>query len=134
MKRKQFFSIVVGSAVLIVDQVTKHLSLAQEQAVLNSGISFGLFQSFAGMLGIYVLLIAVVFWFFWFRQKQYFVAANMAFAATSNLLDRFRYGAVIDWLPIPGTGLLNNLADWIISLCLVVYVLQVVRQSWLQKQ
>lgn len=42
----------------------------------------------------------------------------------ANSLDRVVTGAVRDWIPVPGLGLYNNLADWAIALGCVLWIYQ----------
>ncbi len=42
--------------------------------------------------------------------------------AVSNVGDRIVIGSVRDWLPLPGFGIYNNLADWYIALAIVLIV------------
>jgi signal peptidase II len=109
--------IILG--VIIVDQATKLLILAflkvhQSIAILpffnlvlvyNKGVSFGLFQS-QGMLGRWLLLSiasGVCMWLLVliFQTKQKFERVCYSLivgGAVGNIIDRFCYGGVVDFL------------------------------------
>ncbi len=81
----------------------------------NSGISLSLLSSYGSELITAVLLIFIIgLWYglrsFWTEHP---VVAGLFFGGgISNLFDRAVYGAVRDWLPLPGASITNNLADW----------------------
>jgi lipoprotein signal peptidase len=101
---------IVALAILLVDQVSKHMAIAeQSQVILNTGISFGLAADspIISLISIGVLLI-LLWW--WIQQPNMGLALIWA-GGLSNLLDRWQWQGVIDWLPIPFTSLHNNIAD-----------------------
>ena len=114
---------LVGICVLtlFIDQITKHFA---SRAIVNTGISFGLFSSGITTIALMVVLvlIAVSYGKVFFRMSP--TASGIFFgASSSNLLDRVLFGGVRDFLPLPILGVQNNLADWgiILSLLWIVW-------------
>lgn len=81
----------------------------------NSGISLSLLSGIGPeFITASVLLFIVGLWYglrsFW---SDHPIVAGLFFGGgLSNLFDRAVYGAVRDWLPLPGAAITNNLADW----------------------
>ena len=117
--------ILVSSAVVLADQVTKYLimkSLALHQAievipglfnivhVLNPGGAFGFFatQSLGVRRFVFLFMSAIVAAFVvWMYHKaaktHIFLSVGLAMifgGALGNLIDRFRFGMVVDFLDI----------------------------------
>ena len=96
--------------------------------VINTGVSFGwrpagewLFLALAFVLGAGVALS----WRYWSRAP---IATGFFLGGiTANLTDRFVFGGVRDWLPIPLTGLYNNLADWGITIAVLLVLYELYR-------
>jgi lipoprotein signal peptidase len=106
--------------VIALDQWSKEVFFGERAGsagALNPGVSFGIGSSLAGQemnLFLIVLAVTIAWW-----QRAYFVKhpllAGLFFGGVfSNILDRIQFGAVRDWLPVPGLQLYNNLADWAI--------------------
>lgn len=110
---------------LLLDQVTKAWAQNSPSMVLNSGISFGLFASQPVSLLLPCVFLAVVLYVF---KKAYshdpLLLGVCSGACLSNILDRILYGGVRDFLPIPLTGISNNIADWFIVLTLLFLVIR----------
>ena len=117
------FIVAIGS-VFILDQATKHIAQFFLPVTLNRGVSFGVLE---GSYLSYVLLFGFLLFLFltkhW-RERSSFVYGLFVGAVISNLWDRFLYGGVRDFLPIPFTGIKNNLADWVIFLTLIWFAIQ----------
>lgn len=109
---------------IALDQLTKVLAGKWGLVENNAGISFGLGQ---GMIGAWWLLAGLVLIVWWLRKKtlpRWFWILFLA-GGISNLVDRFFYGGQVrDWLPIPFTSLLNNLADWYIFGAVSLFILK----------
>lgn len=106
-------------AILVLDQASKHLVLERIAPmtgievtsflnivlVWNPGISFGLFAS-GGAAGTWLLValtlaiaVALVVWFWRERRGLPRLALALVLAgAAGNLIDRLRFGAVVDFL------------------------------------
>jgi lipoprotein signal peptidase len=101
----------------------------------NSGVSLNVFSGIAPeLLTIVTLLILVGLWYaFAETWKESPVLAGTFFGAgLSNILDRAWYGAVRDWLPIPGTTVTNNLADWLLFTVIFVFALKLIRGEYVE--
>ena len=112
---------------VVVDQLSKWWVVqAGGFMQLNQGVSFGVLAHDSGWLSGTVLLVVMVLlyqFFVDFWDKHSLWAAVFFAGAFSNILDRFFVGGVRDWLAIPLTSLYNNLADWYITVALIVVFL-----------
>ena len=109
----------VSSAIIIGDLLSKNWMLElifapARQIILtpflnltpvwNSGISFGLFQDnpMVGKLMIPMLAVLVVLWLFFslydLNRLQRFASGLIAGGAIGNVIDRLRFGRVVDFL------------------------------------
>ena len=119
-ERPLVFGLALALVVLVLDQVTKILALEtlftdgsiiqvtgffNLVAVWNSGVSFGLFASASEYMP-YLLsgfaLVVVVFLLFWLRKAEtsaLVIGLAMVIGGTlGNVIDRLRFGAVIDFV------------------------------------
>jgi len=90
---------------LLIDQLVKRQFILRGRAILNSGIAFGLFSG-SGELILLISVIIVIFLLFFLRPSiirglGYVPVGLFAVGALSNLLDRFFWGAVIDYFTLP---------------------------------
>ncbi|HNP89569.1 MAG: lipoprotein signal peptidase [Microgenomates group bacterium ADurb.Bin219] len=90
---------------LIIDQLVKRQFILQDRAILNSGIAFGLFSG-SGELILAISVVLVIFLLFFLKPSIIrglgFVPVGLfAVGAISNLLDRFFWGAVVDYFTLP---------------------------------
>lgn len=114
------------------DQLSKDVAHAIGFPVfMNTGVSLNVFAHIASE--VLVALTLIVLCFLWYgyahtwREKP--VLAGIFFGAgLSNLFDRAWYGAVRDWLPVPGTQITNNVADWLLFVVITVFAVQVVKE------
>lgn len=118
---------IIFSCVVLLDQVTKWWAQHAGWVTLNSGISFGMGERLPAV-GV-TLLVCIVFAMLLYAGRPHWVRfpiANGFFlgGVVSNVLDRLVSGGVRDWLPLPGTGLQNNLADWAIGIGVFLFCLQ----------
>ena len=115
--------LVVAGAVVVLDQLTKWAVLAWLDQVIaltpffnlvlvwNPGVSFGMFDS-AGAHGPWILsglaLAVVVALLIWLRRVDHpLTAAGLGLiigGALGNVIDRVRFGAVIDFLDVHAAG------------------------------
>jgi len=95
------------------DKFLKLLSLKYGFAVLNSGISFGLFSFLP--LKLLILFLLAIFLIFNLRSQQSFGLTLILTGGFSNYSDRIFRGAVIDYLCLPVAPCFN-LADFAIVL------------------
>lgn len=108
--------IILFFLLIVLDQASKFYFFKQGNVQLNVGISFGLGESASQpfllffLTAFLFLLLILLIW-----QKAWHWWWILFFAgAASNLIDRLIFGGVRDILPIPGTNLNNNLADYLI--------------------
>jgi len=71
--------------------------------IWNKGVSFGMFGSgdLTWVLAVLAIIITLILSGWMFRSKTLFLSASIALVvggAIGNLIDRFRFGAVIDFL------------------------------------
>lgn len=114
------------------DQLTKFIAQSMELVTINPGISYGLFSGFsrAGMLIMLLVFFAGITkltWEWW--QKHLIIFGLFSGSVLSNMWDRIMVGGVRDFLPVPFLGLENNLADWVIFVCLALAVKYYITQS-----
>lgn len=121
---------------VMIDQLSKGWAVARQVAVVNRGVSGGV----GGELSVFILVLLTVvilvilyktFYSFWLKRK---VMSGLFFgAAISNLLDRMVWGGVRDWLVIPVIGWHNNLADYVLVILLILFIVQLSRHKYDQK-
>lgn len=123
---RQIFQVGLFVFLVGIDQFSKWCALHQDIFVVyNYGVSFGwlLLPTVWQTLIIGVLLTVITVG--WWQCKQWYLTIILA-GGWSNWFDRVLTGAVVDWLPIPGTTITNNIADYWIAigmLCLLVSML-----------
>lgn len=83
--------------------------------VKNYGISFGLESPFFIYLNIFFLLF---FLYLSFKRGRGYWLIFMG--GLLNLIERFRFGHVRDYWNLLGSGLYNNINDWIIGLGVLI--------------
>ena len=99
--------------------------------VLNDGVSFGLFGGGAARWALSVFSIVVAIALAWWAlkaQRRLLVAAIglVMGGAVGNVIDRIRFGGVVDFLDFSGTGLfpwIFNVADSAITIGVVLLIL-----------
>lgn len=123
MKRDFVYSLVIFSACLIVDQLTKSWGLTQETLQYNEGIIFGLYGDLSKTLRVITLCSVFGFLFFLYlillyllpaqlKQLKYGISLLMG-GIFGNVLDRTLLGRSIDFIPfsIGDLNLVFNMAD-----------------------
>ena len=99
--------------------------------VLNTGVSFGLFGGGAGrwILSVFSVVVAgLLAWWATRADRRLLVAAIglVMGGAIGNVIDRIRFGGVVDFLDFSGTGLfpwIFNIADSGITVGVVLLIL-----------
>jgi lipoprotein signal peptidase len=117
--------ILIILAVISADQVTKALAEAGGKTSLNPGISFGWLGAWpAPLLSLGLLTLIIGSWIIYKHIWQRIPVAAGLFlgGAVSNIIDRLYWSGVRDWLPIPGTAIHNNLADYAIGVGLLLMI------------
>lgn len=138
--------------VLIIDQLTKFIILKNFQPgeslpviknifhisfVCNKGVAFGVFSEAAGpaFIGIFYISVIIIVFIFAFYKKffhrgrcmQVFLSLILA-GAIGNLIDRIRFGCVIDFLDFRIWPVFN-VADSAITIGTVLLILQMLKQK-----
>lgn len=122
---KQFSKVLI--AVILFDQVTKYIARYFGVAMLNSGISFGLFSNNSSLVFV-AITFSILFFFYYLSSVIYSLSHHsLAFGllfggGLANCIDRLVYGGVWDFLPIPFTRLQNNIADYAIALSIFLLI------------
>lgn len=106
--------VVLLGTVIAFDQMSKIWAMGHFHIAPNTGVSFGLAPIWGLMLhGLGLLVVGLVMFF---SRSKYRGALLLVLAGGfSNMIDRWRWGGVVDWLIVPGTGLQNNVADYVIA-------------------
>lgn len=141
--------LTAATLLLIVDQISKWIILTQAMSpprvievtgffnlvlAWNRGVSFSLFASDAAFMP-YILsaiaLLVTVGLFFWLRRQQNRLAALaiglVMGGAVGNVIDRLRFGAVVDFLDFHLSGYhwpAFNLADSGITIGVILLLLE----------
>jgi signal peptidase II len=137
-------ALTVALAVVVLDQLSKHLALRHLlpgygtplwpgllnlQLVRNTGAAFSLFTGLPRLLGLVSLVVSVALLLWILRRPPRGPWESLAFGfllggALGNGLDRWRLGAVVDFLalvPIPFP--VFNLADVAINLAVLCFLM-----------
>jgi len=120
-----FHCLIVAVAVVIVDQLSKYEATQYGLISLNTGISFGLLAHHTQLISSSILIAFAVLGMLAIKHYTKLHPRLIGLfigGALSNIIDRFLYGGVRDWLPVPVVQIKNNLADWAIFVA-VVYLL-----------
>lgn len=142
---------LIALAILIIDQLSKYLVLKNFQPeqslpiikgifhislVCNRGVAFGLFSGkgpsliWIFYLCIIVIVFALIFYKKFFpkrKSNQIFLSLILA-GAVGNLIDRIRFGCVVDFLDFRIWPVFN-LADSAITIGTVLLILQMLRHK-----
>lgn len=126
--------ILVGLYILVLDQLSKYVLL--DTSLVNTGIGWGLLGNQALLVTVLTMLVAVGVLILvvrgWSRLDSVGRLAGAALIAgtVSNLIDRVRFGAVVDPLSVGDWFPHFNLADGAIVVGLIVLILSMqVRSS-----
>lgn len=121
---------LVFLAALVLDQLTKLVASTYVEVNLNYGVSFGWFEQVpAGVMTVLLIFLAVGIAYLLKRQwRRHPVIAGIFWAGViSNLLDRVLLGGVSDWISLPFVEVKNNLADFYLSIALMLLLIQQLR-------
>lgn len=114
---------VVIIMVVLVDQVSKMLAESKEMVMMNEGGVFGLLPHWGWLLVLPVILLVVLI--SWWRSNDVFIRGALVLiigGGISNLIDRFVYGGVRDFIYYPGLAVYGNVADIFLAVGLVLIV------------
>lgn len=98
-KDKRVLSSLLFILIIIIDQLSKVFFATS----CNSGIAFGIFESFKTFNLIFVTILVISCTYFLFRQKKLILVISLVMViagGTSNLIDRVIFGCVRDFIQI----------------------------------
>jgi len=102
--------------IFLLDRLTKFFFLANGRTVVNQGISWGMASSLSpALVTLLSLLILAVSGLFLFVYPQKIGLWLISLGGFSNLVDRFWFGGVVDFISLPWLPTFN-LAD--VTICL----------------
>lgn len=126
MRRLQIQGVIVATGILVADLLTKmfFLDLMQRNpagievtpffnlvTVWNTGVSFGLFQEDSSSRSWILMAVSLVvmIWLLWWLWRAHSGLVAMALGmiiggAVGNVIDRYRFGAVFDFLDFHAFG------------------------------
>lgn len=114
------------------DQLSKDAArILGFEMVFNTGVSLSTFQHIPSeVIVVVTLAVLCVLWYVYAQLwKEKPVLSGIFFGAgLSNIFDRVWYGAVRDWLPVPGTSITNNLADWLLFLVITAFAVNMLKE------
>lgn len=126
--KKNFGLIALGTLLIALDQIVKYLFITNYPSLIvrNSGAVFGFVDSVViGYLLLLLGFIALIWIIAKNKNSNFWVLLFLALigaGAISNLIDRFVYGAVIDYIHFFNLNVFN-LADVFIIAGIVGYVI-----------
>lgn len=151
MKRELKIAATIFLVVFIIDQIVKYgfanlnwdvdgpyMSL---KLAYNYGVAFSMFSFLEHNLKYIQLAIVLVGMIYLFKNKdvfkEYYIPIALLFAGgLSNILDRFTYGAVVDYFywHYGFKFAIFNLADVIINLAVVIIIYKQIKESREEKK
>ncbi|MGM0519125.1 MAG: signal peptidase II [Campylobacterota bacterium] len=146
MKKRLKISLLIFAIIFIVDQAIKYGFVNFDWNVkgpimslhlaYNYGVAFSMFSFLAEYLKYIQLAMVVAGFIYLFKNRdvfyEYYVPVGLLFAAgLSNILDRFTYGGVVDYLywHYGFEFAIFNLADVIINLSVVIIIFKQIKQA-----
>lgn len=112
--RRFKYVFLISLIIIVLDQITKHLVLKYMNpfesievfpflhivSVRNTGGAFGMFKSVGSTLFIAASIMAIIFviWLLIRTKEGYFGLSLILGGAIGNLIDRLRYGWVMDFI------------------------------------
>lgn len=109
---KQIRFLILFMLIVVVDQLTKRWAISREIGQINLGFFLGFNLPHPNVIHVFGLICAGLVMY---RLPVSILTKTMIIAGGfSNMLDRWFYGGIYDWLNMPIIGGYNNLADWYI--------------------
>lgn len=150
MKRELKIAITIFIVVFIIDQIVKYgfanlnwdvngpyMSL---KLAYNYGVAFSMFSFLDDNLKYLQLIIVLIGTIYLFKNKdvfkEYYLPIGLLYAGgLSNILDRFTYGAVVDYFAwhYMFEFAIFNFADVMIDLAVVIIIVMQIKESRKQK-
>ena len=145
MRRQIWLAVGVTTALFVLDRLSRDLAFVTSartliphilwsEPVLNAGVAFGFRLPPFIITILFVILILVVGWLAARALRHSDVltwwATLIVFAgATSNVIDRLRFGAVRDFLKFSFRPTTGNLGDWMITLGAIILLATTFRKT-----
>ncbi len=140
--RRFKYVFLISLVIIVLDQITKHFVLKYMNpfesieifpflhivSVRNTGGAFGMFKSVGSTLFIAVSVMAIIFviWLLIRTKEGYFGLSLILGGAIGNLIDRLRYGWVVDFIDF-SIGKFHwpafNVADSALTIGVIVFLL-----------
>jgi len=151
MKKKVILAVIIFVAVFIIDQVVKYGfanlswgvngSFMSLKLAYNYGVAFSMFSFLDEYLKYIQLFIVVLGSVYLFKNKHlfkdYYISIGLLYAGgLSNILDRFTYGAVVDYFywHYKFDFAIFNFADVMINFAVAIIVFIQIRDSRREKK
>lgn len=119
---------LIAGIVVIVDQITKAIATTHLTLVRNTGAAFGLFRD-QTIIFILISAAAIIFIGFYLIKKKtsyYLPLALILGGAVGNLIDRLRFGYVVDFIDLRFWPVFN-VADSCITIGAVILFFVIIR-------
>jgi signal peptidase II len=121
---------LIAGIVVIVDQITKAIATTHLTLVRNTGAAFGLFKD-QTIIFILMSAAAIIFIGFYLIKKKasyYLPFALILGGAAGNLIDRLRFGYVVDFIDLRFWPVFN-VADSCITIGAVILFFVIIRSK-----
>lgn len=118
--------LVWSGIIIVLDWFLQNYFRSRGLGVANSGISFGLGGGWGWYLtgmGVFVLIVYTIVNFFKNNRVNNFLLC-LAVGGVGNLVPRFVFGSVWDYIPFYPLNLWINLSDILITLSVLSYILR----------
>ncbi|MBP9820253.1 signal peptidase II, partial [Candidatus Woesebacteria bacterium] len=104
---------------------------SQGLVVINRGVALGLAGEYIHIKTLMIVAGLILAWMCGRAIWQRLPVATGLFwgGAAANLIDRYWFAGVRDWIPVPMLALKNNLADWSIGVGLVIILTVLLKRS-----
>jgi len=142
------------AAAIVLDQITKtlivhYLPLGEPARdflgfrlhhTRNTGAAFSILREHPQLLAIAVgvVLLGCVIWLFAELKRPYAQSVCLALICAGglgNLIDRIRFGYVIDFIePVFMRFAIFNVADMVLTCAVVVWFFLLIREAWLERR
>ncbi|MFZ2198377.1 MAG: signal peptidase II, partial [Thermodesulfovibrionales bacterium] len=120
MKKRIYYSLLLISIIVLLDQATKYLArtyinpvesiellpILNLVSVRNQGAAFGMFRSLGNNFFIAISFAAILFmlWVIVTAKEDYRIFSLLAGGAIGNLIDRLTLGYVVDFIDFTVSG------------------------------
>jgi len=119
---------LIAGIVVIIDQITKAIATARLTLVRNTGAAFGLFrdQTIIFILISAIAIICIGFYLIKKKTSYYLPLSLILGGAVGNLIDRLRFGYVVDFIDLRFWPVFN-VADSCITIGAVILFFVIIR-------